>query len=93
MLAKIALGVAVAKFGVTEFEPLVRNFILCNPEEYGHWVGGFAGIPKQELRPTQLHQIHLLTARAKAGVFIIVELRLFAEFGGPTNYVVVGRPS
>lgn len=43
MLAKIALGLAVAKFGISGFEPLVRDLILNKPEEYGHWVGGFAG--------------------------------------------------
>jgi hypothetical protein len=25
------------------FEPLVRDFILNGKNEYGHWVGGFAG--------------------------------------------------
>jgi hypothetical protein len=93
MLAKIALGVAVAKFGVTGFEPLVRNFILNNPNEGGHWVGGFAGTQWKEPPSQLLHRIHLQTVNANAGVFIIVEIRLFAEFGGPTNYVVVGRPT
>jgi len=59
MLAKIALGVAVARFGVTGFEPLVQKFILCNPDEYGHWVGGFAGTQKQEARSAEFHKIHL----------------------------------
>jgi hypothetical protein len=93
MLAKIALGVAVANFGVFGFEPLVRNLILNRPEEYGHWVGGFAGTQIREATSTSFHEIRLLGAqRAAAGIFIIVEIRLFAEFGGPTNYVVVGRP-
>ena len=90
MLAKIALGTAVAKFGVSGFQPLVREFILERPGEYGHWVGGFAGMdhPKMDT----LHFIHLSTIEAEAGTFIIVRIRLFAEFGGPENYVVVGRP-
>ena len=93
MLAKIALGLTVAKFGISGFEPLVRDLILNNPDEYGHWVGGFAGMQVGESPSKQFHELQLLgTQQASAGIFIIVEIRLFAEFGGPTNYVVVGRP-
>jgi len=93
MLAKIALGLAVAKFGISGFEPLVRGLIVNKPDEYGHWVGGFAGLQAVESPSKQFHQIQLLDAQqASAGIFIIVEIRLFAEYGGPTNYVVVGRP-
>lgn len=91
MLAKIALGIAVARFGVAGFEPLVRDFILAKPNEYGHWVGGFAGTTRAEPRTTQLHSINLMANAGPLGTLIIVEVRLFAEFGGPTNYVVVGR--
>jgi hypothetical protein len=64
-----------------------------NPDEYGHWVGGFAGLQVEEAPSKQFHEIRLLGAQqAEAGIFIIVEIRLFAKFGGPTNYVVVGRP-
>lgn len=91
MLAKIALGVAVAKFGINEFKPLVQEFILGKADEYGHWVGGFAGKPEQNRGPS-LHHISVGLMQAQAGVFIIAEICLFAEFGGPTNYVVVGQP-
>lgn len=92
MLAKIALGLAVAKFGLTGFEPFVRNFILKNPNQYGHWVGGFAGTERAALPSSSFHRLHLQTKQVSAGTFIIVEIQLFAEYGGPTNYVVVGRP-
>lgn len=90
MLAKIALGFAVAVFGVTGFEPFIQNFILNNPDEYGHWVGGFAGTNKHEMPSDSLHTVFLRSSEESQG-FIIIEVRLFAEFGGPTNYVVVGR--
>ena len=92
MLAKIALGIAVAQFGVRGFEPTVQIFILNNPNEYGHWVGGFAGTPEAAVPTPHLHRIQLQTKQVSAGTFIIVEIQLFAKYGGPTNYVVVGRP-
>lgn len=92
MLAKIALGMAVARFGITGFMPTVRNFILNNPNEYGHWVGGFAGTQRYEPPVTELHSALVQTKQVSAGTFIIVEIRLFAAYGGPTNYVIVGRP-
>jgi hypothetical protein len=92
MLAKIALGMAVAKFGIDGFTPLVQDFIRHKPNQYGHWVGGFAGMNIKTEETNQFHQVHLKTVQANAGIFIIVEICLFAEFGGPTNYVVVGKP-
>jgi hypothetical protein len=92
MLAKIALGMAVAKFGVTGFAPTVRNLILNTQNEYGHWVGGYAGTPEAAIVHPVLHRIHLQTKQFSVGTFIVVEIQLFAEYGGPSNYVVVGRP-
>lgn len=91
MLAKIAIGVAVARFGVAGFVPFVRNFILAAPNEYGRWVGGYAGSTQAEPPSTSLHTINLTVTPPSLGSLIIVNVRLFAEFGAPTNYVVVGR--
>jgi hypothetical protein len=90
MLAKIALGVAVARFGLNAFEPTVRNFILNNPNECGYWVGGFSGTQRVESGYWG-HRIHTYTKQAGADTFIVVEIQLFAEFVAPSNYVVVGR--
>lgn len=92
MLAKIALGVAVAKFGLSGFEPLVRDFILKHQNEYGHWVGGFAGTDHAAVASPVFHRLHLQTKEFGAETFIVVEIQLFAEYGGPTIYVIVGRP-
>lgn len=93
MLAKIGLGLAVAKYGIGGFRPLVRDLILSKPEESGYWVGGFAGQQIGLPKTANLHEVRLTTHEAAAGVvFIVAEIRLFAEFGGPTNYVVVGQP-
>jgi hypothetical protein len=79
MLAKIALGLAVANFGLTGFEPFVRNLILKNPDERGHWVGGFAGTEMAAVPSPALHRLHLQTKQVSAGSFIIVEIQLFAQ--------------
>jgi hypothetical protein len=89
MLAKIGLGLAVAKYGIGGFQPLVQDFIRSRSEEYGHWVGGYKEIGAAS---SSLHKITLSERKAPAGLFIIAFIRLFAEFGAPTNYVVVGRP-
>ncbi|HEX7722044.1 MAG TPA: hypothetical protein VF397_07790 [Pyrinomonadaceae bacterium] len=92
MLAKIALGTAVARFGIQGFEPMIRNFILRDQNEGGHWVGGFAGTQRPQFPLSQLHRIRIMTRTLPAGTFIIVEVHLFAQYGAPTNYVIVGTP-
>lgn len=90
MLAKIALGAAVARFGIRGFQPTVRNFILHDNNEGGHWVGGFAGTDSRRLPYSQLHRIRVMRRVLPAGNFVIVEVHLFAQYGAPTNYVIVG---
>ena len=92
MLAKIALGMAVARFGVTGFVPTVRDLILNNATGYGHWVGGYASEKRREPPAAELHGVLLQTKQVSTGTFIIAEIRLFAAYGAPTNYVIVGRP-
>lgn len=91
LLAKIGLGISVAHLGFGGFTPLIQDFVRTNPDEYGRWVGGFAGTSRIEPRSRELHSVRLIPNGGPDGKFIVVELRLFAEFGGPTNYVVVGR--
>ncbi len=92
MLAKIALGITVAYLGVDGFVPTVRNLILNNPDECGYWVGGFGGSAGESPQTTALHKVNIKgAAHLKSGDLIVVEIQLFAEYGGPNNYVVVGR--
>jgi hypothetical protein len=88
MLAKIALGTAVAILGMDTVAPLVRNFILRKPNEFGYWVGGRAGEPHESPDPSSLHTLRLRWVDGTP--FIAVDVRLFASHGGPTNYVIVG---
>ena len=72
------------------YEPLVREFILNGSHQHG-LVGGFAGTNRADPKTTSFHTVSLITNDGLPGHFIIAEIRLFAEFNGPTNYVVVGR--
>jgi hypothetical protein len=90
MLAKIGLGLAVARIGMQGYEPLVRGLILSGTDKHGV-VGGYAGAERAEPQEQSLHTLRLATNGGVLGNLIIAEIRLFAEFNGPTNYVVVGR--
>lgn len=91
MLVKIALGAAVAHLGFENFYPLVRDVILQDGIEYGHWVGGYAGTNIVEEKSDEFHSIKVCPDAGIDGTLVVVEICLFAEFGAPTNYVVVGK--
>ncbi|MBI4292515.1 MAG: hypothetical protein HY661_13645 [Betaproteobacteria bacterium] len=93
MLAKIGLGVAVAVLGVDGFKPTVQELIISDPSDYGRWVGGDAGSDRKCPKSKELHSIRLTERGGPNGAYVIVHIWLFAEFGGPRNYVVVGRNS
>lgn len=79
----------MSAYGVKGFHPLVRDFIRFLPNDYRHWVGG---LDDGEIPSVALHEIGLQIKSTDYGVFIVAEIRLFASFGAPTNYVVVGKP-
>jgi hypothetical protein len=91
MLAKIALGSAVAHFGLHGFNPTVRAFILGEVDQCGYWVGGYAGTAEAVPDSSLFHDIRVKATNLRAGAWIIVEIQLFAQYGGPRNYVVVGK--
>jgi hypothetical protein len=90
MLAKIALGIAVAKLGPNAFEPVVQPLILGHDHRYWHWVGGFAGQNHRVEKTTSLHTVRLTSRNTLRGTFVVVHIYLFSEFAVPGNYVVVG---
>jgi hypothetical protein len=76
--------------GMRPYEPLVRELILNGLFHVG-LVGGFAGTGRNDSQSASLHTLSLITNNGLPGRYILAEIRLFAEFNGPTNYVVVGR--
>lgn len=87
VLAKIAHGYLVASLGPNGFRPLVREMIQAEPEDYNYLVGGFA--PQDNPRDDSL-PLHFLAYREE-GPYWLVGIQLFAQFGGPMNYVVTGE--
>ena len=90
LIAKIGLGFAVAEIGIDGFRPLVREFILGEKREFGHWIGGPMNFSPEP--PSQsLHQLHLAYFDRDDEQYVAVYVRLFANLGGPRNYVIVGQ--
>ena len=59
MLAKIALGFVVWDIGLNSFRPLVREFILGDVRQFGHWLGGEA-LTRTEPAPADPRALHNL---------------------------------
>jgi hypothetical protein len=92
LLAKIAHSYAVGELGVAGFVPMLGPVILeRNPEHILHWVGSNT---LDEPAAKALHEIGMTRQKQYAGgrEFWMVRLRLFANMGAPTHYVVVGEP-
>jgi hypothetical protein len=88
MLAKIALGLAFLWVGADNFIPFVRAIILGTDEDVLFRVGGLCDqIPDPPKTPDALHDIEI---REIGGGYLVAQIQLFSNAGGPVNYVVVG---
>ena len=90
MLAKIAHSYAIAQLGVNGFKPLLTKLIRGHDNFPTHYIGclGEAITAKEDF----LHRLDLITLNddKNAIKFIVVNLRLFANFGSPQYHIVVG---
>jgi hypothetical protein len=84
MIAKIGLGVAVARYGVEAVEPFATPAILGRRDDAGRWVGS----PSDHIgeATNELHQAKV----GDNGNEVFARVRLFACFGGPWYEVRVG---
>lgn len=88
MLAKIAHSFAVADQGLDSFIPYLPDLILGKYQTPSFLVGG------QMIAPpaiNALHRLHLYCAQQQGKQYLIVDIRLFANFGAPLYRVVVGE--
>ena len=91
---KLASGMRLlTAFGIDAIKPLVRGFILGEEDDrFGEWVTTREP-PDNELPSPHIHEVSLMpvTSRETKAEYIVAEVRLFAMFGAPRNYVKVGQ--
>lgn len=93
MLAKIALGVAVARFGLDNFEEIyVRNCILDKRDDVGMWVGSdYWAAPYGQLEhEAKSRHASSIGRDDKDNVLVRIRLFSFSPFS-PAYLIVVGR--
>ena len=92
MLAKIAHATCIERFGFNFFDPWLPPYILGKDRALSYLVGG-ANKPLEPVN--KLHEIQYTAAfNETAGEWLAsVDIRLFAQFGGPDAQVIVGQTS
>ena len=94
LLAKIAHGWATAELGAGNFQPYLCDLIRFGSETPSYWIGGKLEIAK-ESNPSQYHLLNLSFQRIPNELdpkfYLIVNLRLFSQFGTPEYIIVVGE--
>jgi hypothetical protein len=99
MLAKIAHTFAVGELGLDAFrqfylQKLIRGDYTLDPDK---WVGSYPDDVRGDLHtvdidPNMRHELTLRTSRQSHGISAVtVDIRLFANYGGPKHIVVVGE--
>lgn len=93
MLAKIALGTAVVRFGLESFaEIYVRDSILNNKDDVGTWVGGDYWEISQEHLDAERKTRHSIAVSSDPSGNVLVRIRLFSFTPySPAYIVVVGK--
>lgn len=93
MLAKIALGVAVARFGLDSFEEIfVRDSILNKIDDVGRWVGGDPWPVSEEQLEIEGQVRNVASVAVDDKRIVLVRIRLFSfSEHVPAYIVIVGR--
>jgi hypothetical protein len=91
MLYKIAHGYAVAEIGYDGFEHFLPKCILDTEKSSYDYIGS-VGPPKVNLpKEERLHRLSLEYWENKDGIYLIVNIRLFAYAGAPDYHVIAGK--
>lgn len=92
LLAKIALGFAVAELGFESFRPLIRNFILHGDRaEAEFYVGGTPGMGPKRGSFEYAHFFQEKWMQIRGKNYLVVDVQLFAFGEMPLYSVVVGE--
>lgn len=90
-LAKIAHGMAVARYGINGFEPKLLGIILGTFKMFGMWIGSSDEERNAPPESNCLCQIRLAeTAIYENKTAIVAWIRLFAEYPTPVYHVLAG---
>jgi hypothetical protein len=94
MLAKVAHSYAVAECGLEGFKPVLPNLIRnIGPQYLSRYIGSEI-ILGPEPNSANRHELSIeLYNGVEAKDFLVVRLRLFANRGMPTYYIVAGSPT
>lgn len=87
-LAKIAHATCIAELGIDAFEHMLPPYILGEKKELSYLVGGV----RRSMEPNEtLHEVVWKVSPGTDGWhWVMVEIRLFAQIGGPSALVIVG---
>jgi len=99
LIAKMAHGLAVFRYGVDGFDPFLTDLILGKDFQHPfYFIGTEDNIPPKDPLPWNAN-IHLLTTTKtisgtilRAGDhLIVVRVRIFADLGAPVYKAIVGK--
>jgi hypothetical protein len=94
MIIKIAMGFAVATYGLAGFRPAVRGVILGRDGNPHYWAGGTtAGMAEfpAPIGPITLHRAAVFPKEVGGLPYLAVQLQLFTYLNTPIYTVVVGH--
>jgi HNH endonuclease len=94
LIAKIALGFAVAGYGLSGFDATVRDAILRRDTNAHYWVGGTTQDMDQfppPSTPMVLHRVVSYMREIEGVPYLLIQLQLFAFLNTPIYTVVVGK--
>jgi hypothetical protein len=90
MLAKIGHAFAAAELKRERFDPLLADLILKGNADASDLIGGN---PDLSINPKSnaLHDLGLGYQRIGKKTYVVARIRLFATWGGPVYFVIVGE--
>ncbi|MBL6455031.1 hypothetical protein JMJ55_06825 [Belnapia sp. T6] len=93
MIAKIAHGLAVARFGINSFEPVLTKLILGEENYAPDVIGGVAENGFHAIPDRVDFEFTCYFSLFNLGdtIYLVADIRLFAYLGAPVYRVVVGK--
>jgi hypothetical protein len=91
LIAKIAHGISVVRFGINGFQPFLSHIILGKDlSKMWYYVGGDPIRPPKPINSHLLTRIFIAPEQIERDL-IFAEIRLFANLGAPIYYAIVGQ--